>query len=221
MGWASLAAAGSRRESRSPLPNQPPRPGAHPPHAGQGLFRGPQDPVEVGGSAGARPGRRPPGVQLLVTAHPTSVVPSPKDVHHCAFPSSSSRGADPGQCLSVPRRHHRGHHVLLHGRPQAPQGLPGGPPVAGGEDEPGGAEPAAGEALWGGPGFRSQVRKERAQCSSTARPGRTGFGLLKAHSRSSSLCLVNVRLPLFLPTSPRLPSLPTPFIWPVIENFAS
>lgn len=73
----------------------------------------------------------------------------------------------------------------------------------------------------GGPGFRSQVRKERAQCSSTAHPGRTGFGLLKARSRSSSLCLVNVRLPLFLPTSPRLPSLPAPFIWPVIENFAS
>lgn len=52
---------------------------------------------------------------------------------------------DPGQCLPLPVRHRRGHHVLLHGRPQAPQGLPGGPPVAGGEDESGGAEPAAGE----------------------------------------------------------------------------
>lgn len=69
----------------------------------------------------------------------------------CAFITVlfSPRGTDPGERLPLPVRRRRGRHVLLHGGPQAPQGLPGGPPVAGGEDEPGGAEPAAGEPLSG------------------------------------------------------------------------
>lgn len=50
-----------------------------------------------------------------------------------------------GQHCDLLMCHHSGRHVLLHGRPQTPQGLSGGAAVAGGEAQPGGAKSAAGE----------------------------------------------------------------------------
>ena len=109
----------------------------------QGLLQGSEYPLKAGGSAGHLPGPWATWGWILVPSLSwrralTIVLSSPPPWH-----------ADSGQHLPLPVRHRRGHHVLLHGRPQAPQGLPGGPPVSGGEDEPGGAESAAGQALWG------------------------------------------------------------------------
>ena len=43
--------------------------------------------------------------------------------------------------------HHRGSHVVLHGRQETSEGLSGGAAVTGGQTQPGGAEPAAGPTL--------------------------------------------------------------------------
>lgn len=50
-----------------------------------------------------------------------------------------------GQHCDLLLCHHSGRHVILHGRPQTPQGLSGGPAVAGGEAQHGGTKSAAGE----------------------------------------------------------------------------
>lgn len=140
----------------------------------------------------------------------------PEDIYSSVLFFPPPRHVDPGQRLPLPVRHHRGHHVLLHGGPQASQGLPGSPPVAGGEDEPGGAEPAAGviQGLGGAPGeqwalglelaLRDGVGKERGLLVLWARAampppssslGVSGFG------SSSSSSLVPGAPPVYLSPS--------------------
>ena len=102
---------------------------------------------------------------------------------------------DSGQRLPLPVRHRRGHHVLLHGGPQAPQGLTGGPPVAGGEDEPGGAEPAAGEALWGWPWGSAGLEPGFGACRKGVDPVAVGTPGLRVNSFSLEVSLCVIPLP--------------------------
>lgn len=135
---------------------------------------------------------------------------------------------DPGQCLPLPVRHHRGHHVLLHGRPQAPEGLPGGPPVAGGEDEPGGAESAAGvtrglggprgsgEGLgpgtcakrWRGACWGCGLGQGKSSCRPCHLPARSSPYLLLSHLGRSSSSPVPGAPPVYLSPSGGGPACP-------------
>lgn len=57
------------------------------------------------------------------------------------FPPAAS-----GQHCDLRVCDHRGRDVVLHGGQEAPEGLPGGAAVTGGQTQPGGAEPAAGQS---------------------------------------------------------------------------